>query len=290
MATSGGTDEALPSLGASVVTFAPEARMLQRTLESFAASAQQARTAGVLGQAVLTLIDNGPGEADLRCVAAAREALVARFPEIRCELRSGHGNVGYGAGHNLAIMRSTLDFHLVLNPDVLTDAGAMAAALHFMASQPRAVLVAPRVDDEAGRLQTLCKRYPTPLVLALRGFAPRMLRRAFAAALDRYEMHDVIGGSAVVADEPIASGAFMFCRTAALRAVGGFDPGFFLYFEDFDLSLRLAREGGLYYVPEVRVTHFGGHAARKGGTHIRMFAASALRFFRKHGWRRPELS
>jgi GT2 family glycosyltransferase len=290
MATSGGTDEAPPSLGASVVTFAPEARMLQRTLESFAASAQQARTAGVLGQTVLTLIDNGPGEADLRCVAAAREALVARFPEIRCELRSGHGNVGYGAGHNLAIMRSTLDFHLVLNPDVLTDAGAMAAALHFMASQPRAVLVAPRVDDEAGRLQYLCKRYPTPLVLALRGFAPRMLRRAFAAALDRYEMHDVIGGSAVVADVPIASGAFMFCRTAALRAVGGFDPGFFLYFEDFDLSLRLAREGGLYYVPEVRVTHFGGHAARKGGTHIRMFAASALRFFRKHGWRRPELS
>jgi len=289
MATPDGT-EALPTLGASVVTFAPDAGMLQRTLESFAASVRQAQGAGVLGRVVLTLVDNGPGEPDLQCVAAAREALAARFPEICCAVTTGHGNVGYGAGHNLAILSSTLDFHLVLNPDVLTHAGAMTAALRFMAAHPDAALLAPRVADEADRLQYLCKRYPTPLALGLRGFAPQALKRAFAGVLARYEMRDVIGESALVADVPIASGAFMFCRTAALQMVGGFDPGFFLYFEDFDLSLRLARAGRLYYVPEVRVAHFGGHTARKGGTHIRMFADSALRFFRKHGWRRPDLA
>jgi GT2 family glycosyltransferase len=152
------------------------------------------------------------------------------------------------------------------------------------------VLLTPKVTDEAGHLQYLCKRYPSVLVLGLRGFAPRFVQQRFRGMLDRYEMRDVIGESNVVEDIPIASGAFMFCRTAALRQVAGFDPGFFLYFEDFDLSLRLRSAGRIFYVPEVGVTHFGGHASRKGGAHIRMFAASALRFFRKHGWRRPDLA
>ena len=39
------------------------------------------------------------------------------------------------------------------------------------------------------------------------------------------------------------------------------------------------------YLPNVRLVHFGGHAARKSVAHIRMFAAGAIRFFNKHGWK-----
>jgi hypothetical protein len=37
--------------------------------------------------------------------------------------------------------------------------------------------------------------------------------------------------------------------------------------------------------PQVRIVHYGGQAARKGLRHIRMFAASAIRFYNKHGWK-----
>jgi GT2 family glycosyltransferase len=77
----------------------------------------------------------------------------------------------------------------------------------------------------------------------------------------------------------------MLCRTAALKAVSGFDEGYFLYFEDFDLSLRIAKIGELAYVPAMRIKHAGGHAARKGRAHIGMFVRSAMRFFNTHGWR-----
>ena len=125
---------------------------------------------------------------------------------------------------------------------------------------------------------------PAVFDLFLRGFAPGWLRRRFARRMERYEMRDLIGGQ-VVWDPPLVSGAFMLFRSEVLRRLGGFDPDFFLYFEDYDLSLRAARLTRLAYVPAVRVVHHGGHAARKGWHHIKLFVGGAARFFNKHGWR-----
>jgi GT2 family glycosyltransferase len=276
-----------PSLRISVVAFAPDAGVLGRTLASAAVAIARAQAEGVLYAVDVVLVDNGPDAVAAATVDAAAEALRRAAPAVPVRVLRGHGNVGYGGGHNLAVRDHASEFHLVLNPDVVMASDALAQAARFMAGHPDVALLAPRVTGDDGRLQYLCKRYPSPLVLALRGFAPRILRSMFDGTLARYEMRDLIGDDAVVDDVPIASGAFMFCRTSALCAVGGFDPDFFLYFEDFDLSLRLARHGRIAYVPTVRIVHYGGHTARKGAAHVRMFAASALRFFRKHGWRTP---
>jgi hypothetical protein len=123
------------------------------------------------------------------------------------------------------------------------------------------------------------------LDLLLRGFAPYWLRRHFGARLDYYEMRDLINERDLVWDPPIVSGCFMLFRTEVLKRLGGFDPRFFLYFEDFDLSLRAGEVARIAYVPSVRIVHHGGGAARKGLRHVRMFVVSAVRFFNKQGWR-----
>jgi GT2 family glycosyltransferase len=69
-----------------------------------------------------------------------------------------------------------------------------------------------------------------------------------------------------------------------LKRLGGFDPRYFLYFEDFDLSLRTPQHARIAYVPSVRIVHHGGGAARKGLRHVRLFLTSAIRFFDQHGW------
>jgi len=56
-------------------------------------------------------------------------------------------------------------------------------------------------------------------------------------------------------------------------------------FEDFDLSLRFARQAAIAYVPAVRIRHAGGDAAGKGWAHRGMFIRSAFTFFQRHGWR-----
>jgi GT2 family glycosyltransferase len=113
------------------------------------------------------------------------------------------------------------------------------------------------------------------------------LKRAFRRRLARYELRDKVGLDPPrdVVGIPALSGAFMLVRRDAIDRSGGFDPRFFLYFEDFDWSVRLAKITRTAYVPSVQVVHHGGEAARKGFAHVRLFVKSGRRFYRKHGWR-----
>lgn len=81
---------------------------------------------------------------------------------------------------------------------------------------------------------------------------------------------------------PLVSGCFIFARTKSLKQIGGFDERFFLYFEDFDLSMRLKRKD---YFPEIQIYHKGGNSSKKGFLHVRLFVISAIRFFMKFGWK-----
>jgi len=272
---------AAPALSATVVTYRPGPALLSRALASLAAAVQRARSEGLLGAVALFVVDNGPDDAreDVRRALAAwpREAGTI-------ELVAGHGNVGYGRANNLVLDRLESDFHLVMNPDVELDPGALAAALRVLASRPEFGLIAPDAYGDDGARQYLCKRYPSVWVLFLRGFAPASLRRRYARALEDYEMRDVIDGE-IVANVPLASGCFMLLRTALFRRLGGFDPRFFLYFEDYDLSLRVGREAAVAFVPAARIVHHGGEAAGKGPRHVAWFVRSAWRFFATHGWK-----
>ena len=271
----------VPSLSASIVTYRTEPALFARALASLAASIDEARRAGELGETRVVVIDNGPAQAHGE-VARAVAAWPAAAGAI--EVLAGHGNVGYGRANNLALERVRSDFHLIMNPDVELDPAALREALAAAREHPEVGLLAPAVYGDDGEPQYLCKRYPSVWVLFLRGFAPAALRRRFARAIDDYEMRDVIADR-FVPSVPLASGCFMLARTALLARVGGFDPRFFMYFEDYDLSLRVGREAQVAYVPQARIVHHGGEASRKGWRHVGWFVRSAWRFFARHGWK-----
>jgi N-acetylglucosaminyl-diphospho-decaprenol L-rhamnosyltransferase len=66
----------------------------------------------------------------------------------------------------------------------------------------------------------------------------------------------------------------------AFWSVGGFDPGYFMYFEDVDLAERMGRRGWLHvYAPSAVVVHEGGHSTRREpGRMLRVHHESALRY------------
>ncbi|KWF29279.1 glycosyltransferase family 2 protein [Burkholderia pseudomultivorans] len=270
---------AADGLSVSIVVFRPDAAQLEQTLASLGVACARLRAISPGFPVDLFLVDNG----GLGDVSAMTDRLSAQG--VMCRVLVGHGNVGYGRGHNLAIEQSARALHLVLNPDIDMDAEALEAAYAFFDSRPDVGALTPRVGDESGEPQYLCRRYPSIFDLLVRGFLPARWRRWFAGRLARYEMRDVINDHDIVWDPPIVSGCFMLFRTDVLKQLGGFDPRYFLYFEDYDLSLRTHDVARVAYVPTVRVIHHGGGASRKGFAHIRMFAASAFKFYNRFGWR-----
>jgi len=257
----------------SIVTFEIDAGVLGATLNSL----KQAAICLPEVTFSVVLVNNGT-ESDLKKL----QDLAGQIG-LELEFVTGHGNVGYGAAHNLAIDRSS-NYHLVLNPDVELSSDSLLVALGFMEQHSNCGLLSPRAVDDLGCQQYLCKKYPSLLDLLLRGFAPPLVKKIFAKRLANYEMQSQIGDG-VVWNPAIVSGCFMFFRAEVLRRIGGFDPLFFLYFEDFDISLRVANISNIAYVPNVRILHHGGNAALKGLRHVKLFGASALKFYTKHGWK-----
>lgn len=270
-------------LAVSVVVFHPDAAELEQTLRSLGTALGVALSAGAISGSTVWLVDNGSSDPD------ALDQLVARClppdgSRVTVTTLRSHGNIGFGRAHDLAIMGTGAQYHLVLNPDVVVAPDALVEGIRYLADHPGVGLVTPFAVDEEGQRQYLCKRYPSVMILGLRGFAPDWLRRLFRSALERYEMRDLPQHEAS-ADIQIASGCFMLARGDLLRSVGGFSSHYFLYFEDFDLSLRLRRRAAIAYLPRMRIVHTGGEAARKGWAHRRMFITSAFTFFRRNGWR-----
>ena len=274
------------SLQISIVTHHPDVRLLERTLRKLALAIGAAREDGALKTVHLALIDNSEDRAVAQSVVAIGKARLADSG-VHVIYLHGHANIGYGAAHNLVLHGSGADYHLVLNPDVELAHDALANAIHWLDAHPEVGALAPAVFGPDGERQYLCKRYPAIFDLFLRGFAPVFLKRLFRRRLALYELRDKIGVDPPrdVVGIPALSGAFMLVRREAIDRTGGFDPRFFLYFEDFDWSVRLNRITVTAYVPEVQVIHHGGDAARKGLAHIRWFCRSGHRFYAKHGWR-----
>ena len=269
----------------SIVSYAGKEAQLKKTLASLLRACALPLHKQLLRAVDIVLINNGPTDSERRKIEMLLQFGRELAPQGVSLLMLGDGaNVGYGTGHNQAFDPGRSDFHLVLNPDVELAPDALLAGLEFMAAHSDCGIVAPAIFDREGNRQYLCKRYPSVLDLLIRGFAPAWLRRVFQRRLANYEMRDLMAET-VVWEPPIISGCFMLLRTSVLKHIKGFDPNYFLYFEDFDLSLRAAKVCRIAYVPAVQIVHYGGYAARKGFRHIFLFIRSAITFFNTHGWK-----
>lgn len=191
--------------------------------------------------------------------------------------------VGYGANHNLNLQRARGRYFVIMNSDMTVAPNVFAVLRDYMDQHPDVGVVTPKVLNEDGTIQGLNKHYPTLFDLFLRRLLPKFLEHLFQRRLNHYEMRDV--GYDHTYDVPFVSGAFMFCRADLLKSLGGFDAGYFLYFEDVDLCRRVQRTHRTIYCPEVSVVHFWERSAHTDWRYTARFLASATRYFGKWGYR-----
>ncbi len=272
----------MTSIVAAVVSYFSDGPLLSTTIRSLAIAGENADC-----RTRLVLVDNAEAGADagrLDLLCSTLRCELAHFTGLTIELLATGSNGGYGAGNNAALANAREDFVLVLNPDVELAPDALANAVATLARQSEGVLVAPRALDRDGRDLHLGHGHPTILALAGRSVGWLQRFEFVRRSMENYELRQFDSDKSHT-HIVCASGCFMFMRRETWLATGGFDPAYFLYFEDYDLSTRLRHLGPIIYRPDVRITHLGGDASGKGFRHTRMFMTSAARFFWQHGLR-----
>ena len=194
-------------------------------------------------------------------------------------------NSGYGRGHNRALEEcSNSKYHVFINPDIVVAPSTMHALTAFMDENADIAMVCPKFLHPDGTTQYLIKRYPTVFDLLVRRFFSKSSLSFFRNRLIRYEMRDA--GFDSVCDVESMTGAFMFCRMDVLRKSGGFDPRYFMYFEDNDLGRKFQGLGyRTVYYPHASVTHYWERASHKNIKMLFVFIINGIRYFNKWGWK-----
>lgn len=210
-------------------------------------------------------------------------------PSPPIEHLRGHGNVGFGAGANLGLSRVGTGRVVFCNPDAsLTEEHWSVLA----AGAVDELVSVPMVDDD-GRPASVINPYPTPIALLLTGY--RVGRFAARGTTRRRALEHLLGrwGAAHAASSsprrgPLTtawcSGAVLSVDAERVRAIGGFDEGYFLYFEDVDLCRRLGDRfpDMCAHVPPVPpAQHTVGGTAGQGRARMaveRHLVASAIRY------------
>jgi len=188
-------------------------------------------------------------------------------------------NIGFGAGANRGVARTTAPYVLVLNPDVVVEPGSTKALVDALERDPQVGVVGPRIETEDGTTYPSARAFPTLVDAAGHAFLHFIWpTNPFSR---RYRMLDWDRASA--RDVDWVAGTHILIRREAWDAVHGFDEAFFMYMEDVDLSWRLRRKGWrTRYDPTARVTHLIGRSTDQ--TPYRMILAhhrSMLLFARR---------
>jgi len=191
-------------------------------------------------------------------------------------------NIGYGAAHNLALMKTIeqgIPYHLVINPDISFESNVLSVMVDYMDKNANIGHLMPKVFYPDGGIQYLCKLIPTPYDLFIRRFLPVSWSKK---RTDKFELR--ASGYDKIMDVPYLSGCFMFLRTEALKEVGLFDERFFMYPEDIDLTRRIHRKYRTVFYPKVSIIH---HHAQSSYVNYRMLIIhifNLIKYFNKWGW------
>lgn len=186
----------------------------------------------------VTVVDNDS-------VPEQRRVLEEGAPqEVRLELEDE--NLGYAKAANRGLEGGSGELVCVSNPDLLPEPGALAALASVARSQSKAGMVGPVFGDT----DTYHAELPGPGTMLARIFVGSFNTRSPALPED--------GGTTEIGQP---SGACFVVRREVWEQLGGFDEGFFLWYDDVDLARRLRDRGYRnFVVGAAKVGHVGAAA------------------------------
>lgn len=191
----------------------------------------------------VTVIDNVSGDGSV-------EMLACEFPDVH--VLENQARMGFGANHN-QVLRPLIEgsgeqaaprYALILNDDTSLQPAAVSRMVQMLDADPMMAAVAPTILDREGRAGATRIAYPN---------AKNAWRCDWTG---RTEPPD--------SEQGFLQGCCLLLRVTAIAQIGPFDERFFLFYEDADLSRRLADAGWYLNVCAEAVVEHLGHVSVLG--------------------------
>jgi len=186
----------------------------------------------------ILVIDNGSDDGS---AAAVRE----RFPDVAV-LENGR-NLGYAEGFNAGMQYASergADYFLIMNNDAVIDPDALTALVDVAETDSQIGFVSGKVyfHNDPNRLQTVGRTLdPVFIVFGLLG----------NGELDEGQYDET-------RDCDFVDDVFLLVRRSVYDLTGGYDPIFFLMYEETDWCARVRRAGyRIVYTPDAKLWHQG---------------------------------
>jgi GT2 family glycosyltransferase len=216
----------------------------------------------------VAVIDNGSTDDSL--------SLLSTITTQTVQLVTSPQNLGFTGGCNLGFdiaLRDEIDFVWLLNSDAVTQPNTLSSLVHLAQSDPHIGLVSPVIASLED---------PTRLINAGGLYRPEV-----PACEPTKDIELARKWSSLHPDRILLLGTALLVRTDLIRAAGPFDPDFFAYWEDTDLSLRSVQAGFLNKVDFNSVVF---HSEKLPATEANLLkphfwyylARNEIRFWKKH--------
>jgi len=196
----------------------------------------QSLLSGTMKPDKIIVVDNASAD-------GSDDEIASSFPDIR--LIRNKVNVGFTTGNNIGI-RELVDqgygYIWVLNNDTELERGCLKIQYDFMESSPEIAGCCGKILFSDSR-KTIW-------------YAGTKLNRFILRVRPRGWMEIDEGQYDLPQKTLFIVGCSMFVRGKVWRQVGGFDDKFFIYYEDFDWSLRAEKQNfNFWYLPKAIIYH-----------------------------------
>jgi N-acetylglucosaminyl-diphospho-decaprenol L-rhamnosyltransferase len=236
-------------------------------LSGFLASVPAATSAPV----ALVVADNLPAEGTAAAIAESARADYLPIP----------ANPGYGGAVNAAVRRlpDSVEWVLIANPDLILEPGALDVLVATGRTDDRVGSVGPTIKNPDGSTYPSARSLPSLRT----GIGHALFSNLWQANPWTRRYRAELAPADVARDSGWLSGSCVLVRRRAFDEIGGFDEGYFMYFEDVDLGYRLGKSGYRnVYEPAASAVHIGGQSTgSESARMVRAHHASARRFIRR---------
>jgi GT2 family glycosyltransferase len=187
---------------------------------------------------IIYLIDNGGSEFSAKLTSYEKQIIYIKAA----------GNIGYGAGHNIALRQAEIvgsNLHVVMNSDINFLSDDLKSFLERLGNLSYFLIAGPNIVNPSDPTLSYFKRTPSFFDMVKRFVNPRKYR--YSLQIENIQANSF--------HCPYLSGAFIVFNVSELNQLGYFDERFFMYPEDIDISLRAFLLGGAVGFLDFYVSH-----------------------------------